>query len=87
MFLRHIHPADVPLFSNDLEVCQQVFDVGRSEFAVAPGSGASDLIAAGIIHAYKQSVREPAQLILLARAAYDIRRNLQKEDGTAASEE
>jgi hypothetical protein len=69
MIRNHIHPNDMPLFSKDLEICQQVFDVVRSETGVEPGSPKSDLIASHIIHAYKQGIREPAQLLIMARTA------------------
>jgi hypothetical protein len=69
MIRNHIHPNDMPLFSIDLEICQQVFDVVRSETGVERGSSKSDLIASHIIHAYKQGIREPAQLLIMARTA------------------
>lgn len=69
MIRNQIHPNDMPLFSKDLEICQQVFDVVRSETGVEPGSPKLDLIASHVIHAYKQGIREPAQLLIMARTA------------------
>lgn len=69
MFYQHVHPDDRSLFMNDMEICQQVFDVVRSEIGIEPGSAKSDLIASHIIHAYKQGMRDPAQLLTLARTA------------------
>jgi hypothetical protein len=69
MFDKHLHPDDIPLFSKDLVICQQVFDIVRSETGTMHGTPKSDLIAAHIIHAYKQGVRDVAQLLILARTA------------------
>lgn len=69
MFEKHLHPDDIPLFSNDLKLCQQIFDIIRSEKRIEPGSARSDLIAAYIIHAYKQGTRDVGELLIIARSA------------------
>jgi hypothetical protein len=67
MFKVHLHPDDLPLFSQDMETCQQVFDIVRSEAKIEAGSARSDLLASHIIHFYKSGIRAPEELIAMAR--------------------
>ncbi len=69
MFREHLHPSDLPLFSQDLDICQQIFELVRAETGIEPGSAKSDLLASHIIHAYKQGIRDTAQLLIMARTA------------------
>ncbi|KAA0691386.1 hypothetical protein DTW90_28155 [Neorhizobium sp. P12A] len=67
MFEEHLHPADLPLFSKDLELCEQIFDIVCSEGGFTPRSCESDLVACHLIYAYKQGIRDTAQLLITAR--------------------
>jgi hypothetical protein len=67
MFKAHLHPADLALFSQDMDTCQQVFDVVRSEARIEEGSARSELLASHIIHFYKIGIRAPKELIAMAR--------------------
>jgi hypothetical protein len=69
MIREHLHPSDLPLFSEDLDLCQQIFDIVRAEAGIEPGSPKSDLLASHIIHFYKQGIRNAAQLLAMARTA------------------
>jgi hypothetical protein len=69
MFKRHIHPSDLPLFTEDLDRCQKIFDILRDELGIERGSAKEDILAAHIIRFYKQGVRNEQQLLILARTA------------------
>ncbi|TCR74043.1 hypothetical protein EV561_12411 [Rhizobium sp. BK376] len=69
MLRRYIHPSDLPLFSEDLDRCQKVFDIVREELSIERGSEKEEVIAASIIHFYKQGLRDEMQLLILARTA------------------
>jgi hypothetical protein len=69
MFRRHIHPSDLPLFTEDLDRCQKVFDTVRAELGIERGNAKEDAIAAHIIRFYKQGIRNEQQLLILARTA------------------
>ncbi len=69
MFKAHIHPADIPLFSEDLDWCQHVFDAVRKELGISAGSPQSDLLASHIINFYKQGIRDESHLMVMARTA------------------
>jgi hypothetical protein len=69
MIRHHIHPDDLPLFSEDLAICQHVFDVVRTELKIEPGTDRNDLLASNIIHFYKRGIKNEAQLLILARTA------------------
>jgi hypothetical protein len=69
MFRNHLHPKDVPLFSDGLDVCQRVFDMVRREVGVTPGTPENDLLAAHIVTFYKHGAKTEAQLLILARTA------------------
>jgi hypothetical protein len=61
--------SDLPLFSEDLDHCQKVFDIVREELSIARGSEKEEVIAASIIHFYKPGARDETQLLILARTA------------------
>ncbi|PKA44717.1 hypothetical protein N2599_20785 (plasmid) [Rhizobium sullae] len=59
---------DVPLTSEDLAICDMVLDELCAEFQLANGGSVVDHLASIIIELYRQGVREPEQLKLLAGA-------------------
>lgn len=67
MLRRNIHPGDLPLFSEDLQLCQKVFDRVRLETGIEVGTGRDSMLAANIIHFYKQGIKDPEQLLTFAR--------------------
>ncbi len=69
MFKEHIHPTDLPLFSEDLDLCQRVFNTIRTELDMPKKSPESDLLASHIINFYKRGVRDETHLLLMARTA------------------
>lgn len=68
MFEHHVHPLDLPLFSRDMALLQRVFDMIRVERRIDSGHPEGDLLAATIIHLYKQGIREEAELLSVMRA-------------------
>ncbi|KAA0687383.1 hypothetical protein DTW90_33545 [Neorhizobium sp. P12A] len=69
MLKQHIHPADLPLFSEDLDQCQKVFDIVRAEMGMERESAKESSLASHIIHFYRQGIRNEHQLLILARTA------------------
>ncbi|TCU20275.1 hypothetical protein [Rhizobium sullae] len=59
---------DVPLTSEDLAICDMVLDELCAEFQLANDRSVVDHLASIIIELYRQGVREPEQLTLLAGA-------------------
>jgi hypothetical protein len=58
----------MPLFSEDLALCQRVFDQIRDETEIK-GTQRNDLLAANIIRFYKQGIKNEGQLLILAMTA------------------
>ena len=61
--------TDLPLCSDDLRVCQRIFDIVRIEVGIPPGNSKQDLLAADIIRFYQQGIRNEQQLLILARTS------------------
>jgi len=59
---------DQPLTSEDLAICNTVFDDLRGRHRIKDDKVGASRLAAIIIELYRQGVREPAQLALLAGA-------------------
>lgn len=69
MIRNHIPPHDLPLFSEDLAICQRVFDRLREELGIKVGTEKNDILAAHIIHLYKSGVKTEIKLLILAKTA------------------
>ncbi|TCR64343.1 hypothetical protein EV561_1667 [Rhizobium sp. BK376] len=68
MVRNHISPSDLQLFSDDLTLCQRVFDQIRDETEIK-GTQRNDLLAANIVRFYKQRIKNEGQLLILAMTA------------------
>lgn len=69
MFKAHVHPTDLPMLSDEVALCQRVFDIVRGEAGIEHGDTKEDMLAASIIQFYKQGIHNEQQLLILARTS------------------
>jgi len=63
-----IHPQDLPLFSDDLDLLEKVLDAVCLDRGIDDRGPEAERIGALIIQLYRQGVKEDAKLLALARA-------------------
>lgn len=63
-----IHPQDLPLFSDDLDLLEKVLDEVCLDRGLDRLSPQAERLGAVIIQLYRQGVKEDSKLIALARA-------------------
>lgn len=63
-----IRQEDLPLYPEDLAICQRVFDALRQDCGIAHDQAMCDLLAWHVISCYRCGVRDEVQLGHLARS-------------------
>ena len=63
-----IHPRDLPLFSDDLDLLQDVLERICEERGVPLRGREAEHLGAVIIQLYRQGVKDDAKLLALAKA-------------------
>lgn len=63
-----IHPRDLPLFSDDLDLLQNVLEDICKERGVPLRGREAEHLGAVIIQLYRQGVKDEAKLLALAKA-------------------
>ena len=71
MAVDHVSSDELPLYPEDLAVCQRVFDALRQECGIEGDLEMCDLLAWHIITYYKIGLKSEAQLGHLARSTMD----------------
>jgi hypothetical protein len=67
MLKSSVHPQDLPLFSEDIELLSQVLSQICDDSGNAPRTPEADRIGAAIIQLYKQGVKDSGKLTILAK--------------------
>ncbi|KAA0698320.1 hypothetical protein DTW90_15810 [Neorhizobium sp. P12A] len=68
MLKSSIHPQDLPLFSDDLDVLDGVLAAACKERGIARKGPEAERLGAVIIQLYRHGVKEDAKLLALAKA-------------------
>jgi hypothetical protein len=62
-----VFPDDLPLYPEDLAICQRVYDALRQECGIEHDPAMCDLLAWQVITYYRRGVKDEAQLGHLAK--------------------
>lgn len=68
MLKSSIHPQDLPLFSDDLDLMDKVLDAACLDRGIPRRSVEAERLGAVIIQLYRHGVKEDAKLLALAKA-------------------
>ena len=63
-----IHPQDLPLFSDDLDIMDKVLAAACEDRGIARRGPEAERLGAVIIQLYRQGVKEDTKLLALAKA-------------------
>ncbi|MGO4566301.1 hypothetical protein AB4Z52_14745 [Rhizobium sp. 2YAF20] len=66
-----VFPDDLPLYPEDLAICQRVYDALRQECGIEHDPAMCDLLAWHAITYYRRGVKDEAQLRHLAKSTMD----------------
>lgn len=67
MLKSSVHPQDLPLFSDDINLLSKVLSQICDDSGIAPRTPEADRIGAAIIQLYKQGVKDSGKLTVLAK--------------------
>ena len=68
MLKSSIHPQDLPLFSDDLDIMDKVLDAACEDRGIPRRSREAERLGAVIIQLYRQGVKEDSKLLAFAKA-------------------
>jgi hypothetical protein len=68
MLKSSIHPQDLPLFSEDLDMLHKVLDAACQERGIERQSQEAERLGAVMIQLYRQGVKDDEKLLALAKA-------------------
>jgi hypothetical protein len=68
MLKSSIHPQDLPLFSDDLDIMDKVLAAACEDRGIQRQSPEAERLGAVIIQLYRQGVKEDSKLLALAKA-------------------
>jgi hypothetical protein len=74
---------ELPLYPEDITICQRVFDVVRRECGVEHEPEMCDILARHVIDHYRRGVKDEARLGRLAKSIMTSRTDRQKTDPKA----
>ncbi|MBB3657512.1 hypothetical protein FHX15_002744 [Rhizobium sp. BK650] len=67
MLKSSVHPQDLPLFSEDIDLLSRVLIRVCDDSGIAPRTPEADRIGAALIQLYRQGVKDSGKLTILAK--------------------